>query len=76
MESDKIQKKKLPIKSKENRENKEKREKKIDIGYIRVVGIKKDKEIFQQIAKKYENIPLSSGSSSIMHLFSGEKKEV
>ena len=53
----------------------EKKERRIDVGYIRVVGIKKDKENLLQIGKKYETIPLSSGST-LMHLLSGEKKEV
>jgi hypothetical protein len=54
----------------------DRREKKTDVGYLRVIAIKKEKESLSNISKKYETIPESSGSSSIMHLFSGEKKEV
>lgn len=76
MEKEKEERNNNQIKKRSSSKRNERKEKKVDVGYIRVVGIKKDKEIFLHINKKYENIPASSGSSSIMHLFSGEKKEV
>jgi hypothetical protein len=48
----------------------------LDIGYHRVIAIKKDKDSLSSLLKKYDSIPSASGSSSILHIFSGEKKEV
>lgn len=58
----------------------ERKDKKItDIGYFRVITIKKDtsKDALINFSKKYDAIATSSsGTSSVLHLFSGEKKEV
>jgi hypothetical protein len=54
----------------------DRKDKKTDVGYLRVIAIKKEKESISNLTKKYETIPSSSGSSSILHIFSGEKKEV
>lgn len=60
------------------RRNLDRKEKKItDVGYYRVISIKKDKDSLQNYNKKYETISTSSsGTSSVLHIFSGEKKEV
>lgn len=55
----------------------DKRERRVaDVGYLRVIAIKKDKDFFFNLLKKYDSIPSASGSSGILHIFSGEKKEV
>jgi hypothetical protein len=55
----------------------ERKEKRLtDIGYHRVIAIKKDKDSLTNLLKKYESISSASGSSSLLHIFSGEKKEV
>ena len=52
-----------------------KKEKKLDSGYFRVLGIR-DKDIMAQNNKKYESISTGPKLSGLLHIFSGEKKEV
>lgn len=48
-----------------------------DIGYCRVLGIRKDKDGNEVNLKKYETIVSNAGGANgFMHLLSGEKKEV